>query len=390
MTFNAFKKVFVACTLALGTTTTALSDTRGVSEDEIIIGTHLDLSGPVAAAMPPLVAGIQTRLQEINEAGGIHGRKLRLLIEDNAYQPKQAVRAVQKMVTKDQAFLIFSPFGTGTSAAGYAFAQKFGVPHVFPWSGVPAIFHPKGTEGSFTYVEDYAWATGAGVDWIIKDKGFKRIGVLYQDDAFGKLVLAGVDEALKSNGLTLVESAGYKPGDVDFSAQIAKLKAADVDLVVLGTVIRETIGAYSSIRKVGWGVDVITTIPGRSQVVPLLGKSAMDGLYGVGQWNIPGTGNDSAAAQTWLAKFNEANPGVPAENAAIAYLMTDWLVQALEAAGPNLTVESFNTAFEGSKYQDIFGSPELTMTNGHISPEVASVWKVDGLGWVKVSDDITN
>jgi len=213
--------------------------------------------------------------------------------------------------------------------------------------------------------------------------------VLYQNDAFGKLVLAGVDQALEANGLQLVESAGYKPGDVDFSAQLTKLKAADVDLVVLGTVIRETIGSYSTIRKMGWDVNVVTSIPGRSEIIPLLAKGGMDGLYGIGQWNIPGTGSDTPESETWLKKFAQTYPKMAPESASVSYLMTGWLAQALEEAGPELTVESFTTAMDGSSYKDIFGHPEMTFKDGHITPQVASVWKVDDVTWRKVSDDIT-
>lgn len=376
---------FVAGAFVAGGT---LAGQRGVSDTEIILGTHIDLSGPVAAAMPPLKAGIEMRIDEQNEAGGIHGRKIVLKIEDNGYQPKQAVRAVQKLITKDEVFAIFSSFGTGTSAAGYAIAAKAGVPHVFPWSGVPAIFHGKGDPGSFTYVADYGWATSAGLDWFLRNKGAKKVGVLYQDDAFGKLVLAGVEKTLGEHGLKIIETAGYKPGDVDFSAQATKLKAADVDLVVMATVLRETIGGYVTIRKMGWDVNVLTTIPGRSQIIPLLAKGAVDGLYGIGQWNIPGTGQDSEEGVAWAAKFKEKYPNLPNETAAVGYLTTDWILQSLEAAGKDLTTESFINAMSESSYTDIFGNPTLRFKDGHISPQVASVWQVEGTSWKKISEDV--
>jgi len=76
----------------------------GVTDSEIVIGTHLGLSGPVAAAMPPIRNGMQMRIDEANEAGGVNGRKLRLVVEDNAYQPGTAVRAVQKLTREDRVF----------------------------------------------------------------------------------------------------------------------------------------------------------------------------------------------------------------------------------------------------------------------------------------------
>ena len=286
--------------------------------------------------------------------------------------------------------MILGPLGTGPSSAGFAVAARSNVPHVFPWSGVPKIFHPEGSSGTYTYHGDYARATSTGLDWLIKKLNPKRVGILYQDDAFGKHILAGVDTALVSNGLDLSIRTSYKPGDIDFSAQLTKLKAADVDLVVLSTIIRETIGSYTTIRKMSWNVDVVTAIPGRSQIVPLLAKGAMDGLYGIGQWNIIDTKSHTTESETWLTRFQAAYPGMPADNATVSYLMTDWVAQALESAGPDLTVESFNTAMEGSTYKDIFGNAEMTLVNGHITPEVVSVWKVDDSVWRKISDDIKN
>ncbi|WP_163847695.1 ABC transporter substrate-binding protein [Pseudooceanicola aestuarii] len=369
--------------------TEAGAQTRGVSDDEIVLGTHMDLSGPAAAGMPPIVAGLEVAVKELNAAGGIHGRQLRLVVEDNGYQPGNAVRAVQKMATRDNVFAIVSPFGTGTSAAGYAVAAKMGVPHLFPWTGVPEIFHKTGDDRSFTYVADYGWVTQAGVEWLIAEKGAQRIGILYQDDAFGQTVIAGVEAAAKATGTEVVETASYKSGALDFSAQVTKLRNADADLVVLATLPRETIGSYTTIRRGDWDVDVVTSIPGRSQVVPLLAKGTLDGLYGIGQWNLPGD-DETPEAQAWIAQFAEDYPGLPSEGGIVSYMMMMWVAQALEAAGPDLTAESFAAAMEGSTYEDkVFRNQTLTLTDGHIAPEVASVWQVDDVTWRKLSDDIT-
>ena len=100
---------------ALWTATSARA--AGVGDKELVLGTHLDLSGPVAIGMPVIRNGIQMRIDEINEAGGLNGRKIRFIIEDNASQPAQAVRAVDKLIRSDDVFAIINPFGSGTNAA---------------------------------------------------------------------------------------------------------------------------------------------------------------------------------------------------------------------------------------------------------------------------------
>ena len=89
----------------------------GIKDNEIVVGTHLDLSGPVAAGMPQLRNGMQMRLDEANEKGGIHGRKFKFVVEDNASQPQVAVRATEKLINSDEVFAIINPFGSGTNAA---------------------------------------------------------------------------------------------------------------------------------------------------------------------------------------------------------------------------------------------------------------------------------
>ena len=91
--------------------------TQGVSDTEIVIGTHIDLSGPAAPGMPMLRYGMQQRIDEVNAAGGVHGRKLKLIVEDNGSQPQLAVRAVQKLVKSDGVFAILNSFGSGPNAA---------------------------------------------------------------------------------------------------------------------------------------------------------------------------------------------------------------------------------------------------------------------------------
>ena len=105
-----------AAALALGS---GLRPARaaGVTADEIAVGMHIDLSGPSAAGMPMLRNGTELALNAANAAGGIHGRQIRLIVEDNGSQPQLAVRAVQKLIRSDEVFALLNCFGSGTNAA---------------------------------------------------------------------------------------------------------------------------------------------------------------------------------------------------------------------------------------------------------------------------------
>jgi ABC-type branched-subunit amino acid transport system substrate-binding protein len=366
---------------------------QGISATEIVLGVHLDLTGPTAAGMDWLRTGMMMKVDEINEKGGIHGRKIRVIVEDNGFNPAKAVRAVEKLVGSDKVFAVVNSFGTTPTIAAHGKALEAGVPHIFPWSGVAGPFHRTKSPLSYTFVVNYDWGTAAGVNWAIKALKPAKIGVLYQDDPFGQLVLKGVNDAVKANAMTVAATATFKPTEVDLSAQLASLKNAGVDLVVLGTIVRQTVTAYTGSRQMGWNVNMITSIPGRNQTILAIAastKASLDGLYGISQWRIHGKDTDLASAKAWIAAY-EAKYKKPATmEATVAYSVMEWTTQALDAAGKDITVEKFTKALREIKYTDKFGNPEQSLAEGnHAQPQTVAVDQVKGGTWVKTSDWIT-
>lgn len=382
-----------AAAAALVAGTAAAQTPQGVSATEIVLGAHLDLTGPTAAGMEWLRTGMMMKVDEINDKGGIHGRKLRVIVEDNGFNPAKAVRAVEKLVGSDKVFAVLNSFGTTPTIAAYGKAIEAGVPHLFPWSGVAAPFHKDKSPLSYTFVVNYDWGTAAGVNWAIKTLKPTKVGVLYQDDPFGQLVLKGVNDAVKANNMTVAATATFKPTEVDLSAQIASLKNAGVDLVVLGTIVRQTVTAYTGARQAGWNVNMITSIPGRNQTILAIAastKANLDGLYGISQWRIHDKDSDLASAKEWIAAY-EAKFKKPATmEATVAYSVMEWTALALEAAGKDLTVEKFTKALREIKYKDKFGNPEQSLAVGnHAQPQAVAVDQIKGGKWVKISDWIT-
>ena len=144
--------------------------TQGVSDTEIVIGTHIDLSGPAAAGMPMLRNGMQLRIDELNAAGGVHGRKIKLIVEDNASQPQQAVRAVQKLLKSDNVFAILNPFGSGPTAATVKMSTDAGVMVFAPWAASGIIQKVSGNSPLlFTTVQNYDTTTANGLGWALKN-----------------------------------------------------------------------------------------------------------------------------------------------------------------------------------------------------------------------------
>ena len=362
---------------------------QGVSDTEIVVGTHLDLSGPVAAGMTFIRNGMSMRLDELNEAGGIHGRKIKLIVEDNGYQPAQAVRATQKLVRQDKVFAIINVFGTGTALASFKGAIDAGAVFFAPWAA-SAPFHGAKSPLVFTTVPNYDLTTAIGLSWAIKEFKATKVGLIYQGDAFGELLMKGYKEALAAHGLTSAGEASYKPGDVDFSAQVARMRNAGAEVIQLATITRETIGVMAEVKKIGWtNVKVVAAVPGRTQIVARLGKEAVEGLYGIGVWNIhyPDTAPDPV--KKWWDAYKKKFNGDPDENAMVAYSYTDWFVKGLQAAGRNLNAEAFAKAIQGVEHQDIFGNPKVKFTNNHIDPTVVWVEQLKGGRWSPASPRLT-
>jgi len=379
-------KFLSASLLAWTMASTALAG--GISDREIVLGTHLDLSGPVAAGMPHLRNGMQMRIDEVNEAGGINGRRIRIVVEDNGSQPQLAVRAVDKLIRSDDVFAIINPFGSGPNAATVKRAVDAGVLVYSPWAASSVLQQLAGNNPLlFTTTPNYHTSMHKAVDWMIKKYGAKRVGYIYQEGPLGDLMGAGVKTAMQANGLSLVAEAGYKVADIDFSSQVARMKAAGTDLIVIATVTRETVGIMSEVKKLGWNnVRVLTGNPGRTGIVLQLGKEQVEGLFGVGVWKA---GTDAPEVKGWKESFKKRfNNMEPDENALLSYAYTDWFLKALANAGRDLTLDKAVKALQTMSYDDkglvMFG-PKSFKSN-HIDPEHVRVDQATGGRWVPLSD----
>ena len=165
----------------LGSATVAEAQVQGVSPTEIVLGTHLDLSGPINFWGLPVKNGMEMAVADTNAAGGVHGRKIKLVIEDMGYDPKKAVLATQKMLTNDKIFAMVVSMGTATSAATMPLVLGKGLPHLFPIT--PAeMFSTPFEKLKFAYFSPYYDDVRTSIKYLAETRGKKRIGIMYQDD----------------------------------------------------------------------------------------------------------------------------------------------------------------------------------------------------------------
>src|SRR5215469_15046040 len=282
------KIAIVALVGALALVGQALAQSqRGVTPTEIVLGMHTDLSGPAATYGVSSSNAVKMRFDDVNEAGGIFGRKIRLIVEDTQYQVPRAVQAGAKLFHRDHVFAIVDGLGTPMNNALFKDQFEAGVLNLFPLSAARSMyepFHKLKFYGAASYVDQVR----AGINYFVTKKGKKALCAMYQDTDFGKEVLDGVQMQAERMKLKIVETTTHKPTDQDFSAQIAKLKAAGCDLVVMGTIVRDSIVPYATARKIGWNdVDFLGSAASYDLFVAAAQGGVTEGLYAMGLTAMP-------------------------------------------------------------------------------------------------------
>ena len=278
-------KTAAAAMAAASLATAASAQTRGVTATEVTFGMHTDLSGVAATYGVSSSNAVKMRFDEINDAGGINGRKLKVIIEDQAYQVPKAVQACNKLLNRDKVFAFVAPLGTPMNNACFKDQFAVGVPNLFPLSAARSMYEPY-ERLKFYGAASYVDQVRSGIDYFVKTKGKKAVCVMYQDTDFGKEILEGAEEQTKKLGIQIVEKTAHKPTDSDFTAPITMLREAKCDLIAMGTIVKDSIVPYTTARKAGWN-DVIFL--GSAAVYDLVVGAAqgMDGFYGMGLTEMP-------------------------------------------------------------------------------------------------------
>jgi ABC-type branched-subunit amino acid transport system substrate-binding protein len=368
---------------------------EGISPTELVIGTHQDLSGPIKVWGVPVSNGMKMAVEEINAAGGINGRKLRMILEDNGYDPKKAVLATQKMIEHDKIFAMVGPMGSSTVLAAQEILFDAGVLQLFPLTAAEFTFRFDPSKPQerlkFNNLLPYIESTRAALKYMMEAKNFKKPCLMHQDDEYGRSVLQGFTEQLAAMKVTPASVTSYKRGASDFSAQIAKMKSDGCDLVMLGTVIRETIGAMGEARKLGWDVIFLGATPTNVLEVPTLGKDAVEGLYAASGFEIPYEDTAKGKVKDWLANYKKEF-GIDANTQAIiGYNAIMTFAYYANKAGPDLTGQKMLDSLEsGDKFLDIFNSPPTKFSKtDHLANTVTQVQQIQKGRWVLMKDSLS-
>lgn len=378
----------LAAAIALVPAAVLAQATPGVSKTEVVIGSIQDLSGPLVSFGKPVRDGMVMRVEQANSAGGVHGRKIRLVVEDSGYDTKKAVLAGDKLINSDKVFAVVGTLGAAPAVATIDAVVDSGALHLFPLNSQRSMFEPF-HKLKFAAWTPYTESTRAGVKEMLK-KGYKRVAILYQDDEFGLDIVNGTEAALKEANMSLVEKTSYKRGATEFSSQMQKIKAANPDLIVLATVVRETIGAVAEGRKIGYTGDFFGSQGSYIAVLPKLGGKALEGLYNVNEIPVPyrDTPGNSKLLNEWMDAY-KARTNIDAETGAVmGWFVMDMFIKTLEKTGASLTTDSFIKALESSSFPRTFlGTPDISFgPKKHLGNSQARIAQAQNGRWVNVTD----
>jgi branched-chain amino acid transport system substrate-binding protein len=384
------KKTLTAVLAAAWLATGPAIATQGVTKNEIVLGSIQDMSGPLASYSKPLVNGMRMHIDEINEAGGINGRKLKLIVEDSGYDPKKGVLGAQKLVQRDQVFAVAGTIGTAVNLAAMPVQFEKNVLNFLPLTAARQMYEPL-SPLKWSFAAPYYEQVRAGTKYMIKNKGYKNVCVLYQDDDFGLEVAQGVEAGLKEVGRPLAERTTFKRGATDFSSQIQRLRNANCDLVVLGTIIRETIGSIGEARKIGWNVDFMGSTASYDSLIHKLGGKVAEGFYSMSSINIPYSDDPSKNVRDWLQRYKAKFGEDATLFSAYGYMVIAHFQKVAEDAGLNLTTESFIAAMEKhATPRDMFGADEMSFSKTkHLGTSRARLSQIQNGKWVALTDYLT-
>ncbi|MBU2513341.1 ABC transporter substrate-binding protein [bacterium] len=353
---KSLMKVILNVAILMGFAVTGYA-LQGVSDDEVVLGTHTALSGPVAGWGSSVTQAVRMRFDEVNAAGGIHGRQIKYVVEDSQYSVPVAVQKANKLINRDKVFALIASIGTPHNLAVFKMQLPKDIPSLFPYTAARAMVQPLHPL-KFSAISSYYDQGRAGLKYFVEEKGKKNVCMLYVDTDFGAETVDAVNDQLKAMNMNLVAETSHKDSETNFVGAITKLRKANCDLIMLGTIIRDTIMSVATARKMGWDVTMVGNTAACNSIVSGNGGKAVEGLYAVTGIEQAYYDQVSGKGKQFFDDYNAKFGSYPGGEAQVGYIVADLTVLALQNAGKDLTTESFIKGMEAiSSHESPFNGP---------------------------------
>ncbi|MBI2376884.1 MAG: ABC transporter substrate-binding protein [Deltaproteobacteria bacterium] len=365
---------------------------RGVTEDAIRVGTYGPLTGP-AAAWGVMLRSLQAYLAHINESGGVHGRKIELLIEDDQYDPAKTETAVKKLVDSDQVFAVLGGVGSTNGRRVSDFLEERGIPFVTPASG-DVFFTEPPRKNTYTVYPRYRTEGQLIGEYIGRELRSLKVGVLHQEDDFGRQGADGITRGLRRFGRDIHMRASCLPTDTDLSPQVAAIIEQMPEVLVIFTAPRQAILAVQALEAKKRRPHILTSFVLSDESILREGGALWEGTVTSAVTKLAYADDPSVAHFREVLK--KQAPDLPSSAFAVAgFQIAMPFVEALERAGRELTPEKLYAAFETLRDWEGGGphwtggglGPPVTFGPGdHLGVDKLYFAKAEKGQWVKVSD----
>ena len=318
----------------------------GVTDTEIKLGQTMPYSGP-ASAYGTIGKAHQAFFKMINEKGGINGRKINLISLDDGYSPPKTVEMVRRLVEQEQVFALFNTLGTPCNSAIHKYVNAKKVPHLLLSTGATKWGDPKHFPWTMGFNLSYQSEGAIYAKYLIKNKPSAKIGILYQNDDYGKDLLKGVEDGLgKAHAKMVVAKASYEVTDPTVDSQILTLQSSGADTFINITTPKFGAQAVRKAFDSGWKpLHIINNVSASvGSVLKPAGLDKATGLLTLSYYKDPTDPQwkDDPGMIEWRAFMNKYYPEGDQNDAGnlYAYISAQTMVQILEQAGDNLTREN--------------------------------------------------
>ncbi len=365
----------------------------GVTDDEVVLGTHTSLTGPLAV-YSPIAITTKAYFDYINDTkGGINGRKIKFLLEDDAYSPPKTVDLVRKLVEQDEIFALLNGLGTPTHLQVVDYLQEQGVPDLFVATGaIEWVKDPAARPMVFGSIPNYVAEGVILGQYIAENYAGQKLGLIRQNDDFGLDGITGIRRGV-GDALEILGEETHEPLDADLKAQVDRLKAAGADVIAIWAAPRHFSTAIKHARlDLNWDVPfVLSLISANEFSVALAGPQVLEGTVSVSYVRAPHEVDDPGVAKHM--EIIRDYMGVETPNTLTIYgqYIGELMEEVLRRAGRDLTRESLVRAAESiSDFQCSMCLLPANMSPTDHEP-VQGVYLVQAQGgrWVRFSGPIT-
>jgi branched-chain amino acid transport system substrate-binding protein len=367
--------------LAVGTVMTLGSPAR--AQEPVKVGMSGPFSGGLSLLGQSVRDGVEVAFSEINDAGGVGGRKLQLIAEDDAYEPMRTIASARKLVEQDKVVALLAVTGTAPSAALLPFIRESKTPMLFPYAFAHALTTPLNRD-VFTTLPEVRVQMMVLANYILKDLKQTKIAAIFQNDDFGQDAVAGLDERFGRDKIPLTKLP-FDRGTTNFSGVVAQAKAAGVEHVVFLGIPKDAALVMREANNLGWkpqfsGHNAL----GDPQTFQLAGPLA-EGAIAIAV--MEPLDSEKPAVKAFIAAQQKYKPSTkPTTYSMHAYQAGKLFAEALKRSGGKTDEASIVSALESMNAYDTGLMAPLTFSaDQHAGALAGAIMKAEGGKWKIIS-----